>query len=110
MKKHKLNIPLQMLLTLALCFALQACGEKKEDKTTEKPEVATNEDKEDFIQIFDGKTLKGWEGDPKYWSVKNGNLTGEVTPETLLKNNTFCLLYTSPSPRDGLLSRMPSSA
>ena len=22
----------------------------------------------------------------------------------------FCLLYTSPSPRDGLLSRMPSSA
>ena len=26
----------------------------------------------------------------------------------LLSNN--CLLYTSPSPRDGLLSRMPSSA
>ena len=27
--------------------------------------------------------------------------------QTLLKD---CLLYTSPSPRDGLLSRMPSSA
>ena len=25
-------------------------------------------------------------------------------------NYTTCLLYTSPSPRDGLLSRMPSSA
>ena len=25
-------------------------------------------------------------------------------------NITICLLYTSPSPRDGLLSRMPSSA
>ena len=24
--------------------------------------------------------------------------------------NSICLLYTSPSPRDGLLSRMPSSA
>ena len=24
--------------------------------------------------------------------------------------NPLCLLYTSPSPRDGLLSRMPSSA
>ena len=24
--------------------------------------------------------------------------------------NRICLLYTSPSPRDGLLSRMPSSA
>ena len=26
------------------------------------------------------------------------------------KRNKDCLLYTSPSPRDGLLSRMPSSA
>ena len=26
------------------------------------------------------------------------------------KRNHVCLLYTSPSPRDGLLSRMPSSA
>ena len=25
-------------------------------------------------------------------------------------DDTACLLYTSPSPRDGLLSRMPSSA
>ena len=32
--------------------------------------------------------------------------------ESLRANNVteFCLLYTSPSPRDGLLSRMPSSA
>ena len=28
----------------------------------------------------------------------------------LIRNIDFCLLYTSPSPRDGLLSRMPSSA
>ena len=27
-----------------------------------------------------------------------------------LAQSTSCLLYTSPSPRDGLLSRMPSSA
>ena len=27
-----------------------------------------------------------------------------------LKMSIYCLLYTSPSPRDGLLSRMPSSA
>ena len=30
---------------------------------------------------------------------------GELVPRT-----ESCLLYTSPSPRDGLLSRMPSSA
>ena len=29
---------------------------------------------------------------------------------TALSNSYACLLYTSPSPRDGLLSRMPSSA
>ena len=27
-----------------------------------------------------------------------------------MPENCTCLLYTSPSPRDGLLSRMPSSA
>ena len=43
---------------------------------------------------------------------------GDLTTERLLlayKSGIFpwfedCLLYTSPSPRDGLLSRMPSSA
>ena len=29
---------------------------------------------------------------------------------SLVGNAGICLLYTSPSPRDGLLSRMPSSA
>ena len=28
----------------------------------------------------------------------------------IYRQDNFCLLYTSPSPRDGLLSRMPSSA
>ena len=30
--------------------------------------------------------------------------------ESAVEMNSGCLLYTSPSPRDGLLSRMPSSA
>ena len=30
--------------------------------------------------------------------------------EKIFELYRFCLLYTSPSPRDGLLSRMPSSA
>ena len=35
-------------------------------------------------------------------------VTGKVKKEPNTPNT--CLLYTSPSPRDGLLSRMPSSA
>ena len=34
--------------------------------------------------------------------------TGKQHPS--FKAGDTCLLYTSPSPRDGLLSRMPSSA
>lgn len=44
-----------------------------------------------FTKIFDGKTLKGWDGDPVYWRVENGCLVGEVTPTTLLKTNTFII-------------------
>jgi len=32
----------------------------------------------EFKSIFDGKDLTGWEGNPKYWSVKDGAITGEV--------------------------------
>jgi len=42
-----------------------------------------------FVKIFDGKTLKGWDGDTKYWRAENGSLVGEITPETLLKTNSF---------------------
>jgi hypothetical protein len=44
-----------------------------------------------FVSIFNGKTLDGWDGDPTYWRVENGCLVGEVTPETLLKQNSFII-------------------
>ncbi|RDV13494.1 DUF1080 domain-containing protein [Pontibacter diazotrophicus] len=48
-------------------------------------------DEDGFVEIFDGKTLTGWEGDPAYWRAENGSLVGEVTPDKLLKNNTFII-------------------
>jgi hypothetical protein len=44
-----------------------------------------------YKQIFDGKSLEGWEGDSTYWSVEDGCIVGKVTPETLLKRNTFLI-------------------
>ena len=44
-----------------------------------------------FVPIFDGKTLNNWKGDPTYWKVEEGCLVGVVTPETLLKRNTFII-------------------
>ena len=40
----------------------------------------------------------------------NSDFEEEVVPMDNSSEDEFCLLYTSPSPRDGLLSRMPSSA
>lgn len=51
---------------------------------------AVDED-EGFVEIFDGKSLDGWEGDPVYWRVEEGNLVGEITPETVVKRNTFII-------------------
>jgi hypothetical protein len=51
--------------------------------------TAAGEDTAGFEPIFDGKSLDGWEGDPVYWRVEDGALVGEVTPETLLKQNSF---------------------
>src|SRR4051794_36217711 len=58
-------------------------------------------DKDEFVQIFDGKTLNSWKGDTAFWSVRNGLLTGEETTATspLLKANTF-LIYQSGNPAD----------
>jgi hypothetical protein len=44
-----------------------------------------------FKRIFDGKTLDGWDGDPAYWRVEDGELVGEVTPSNLLGHNSFII-------------------
>ena len=53
---------------------------------------AGTRDLEHFFARLAKKSLQAWEGPEKYTSIEG------------------CLLYTSPSPRDATLSRMPSSA
>jgi hypothetical protein len=45
---------------------------------------------EGFKPIFNGKDLKGWDGEPKIWSVKDGAILGN-TAEVTLKTNTFLI-------------------
>ena len=42
-------------------------------------------------QLFNGKDLTGWEGNPKLWSVENGAITGKTANEgdAKIKHNTF---------------------
>lgn len=45
----------------------------------------------DLKSIFDGKTLEGWSGDERLWSVKDGVIHGETTPEKSASGNTFLI-------------------
>ena len=44
------------------------------------------------------------------WWMKRCDVTGTANQRIFGKATGTCLLYTSPSPRDATLSRMPSSA
>jgi 3-keto-disaccharide hydrolase len=52
-----------------------------------------------FESIFDGKTLKGWDGDPQFWRVENESIIGESTAEKPVKLNTF-LIWRGGQPKD----------
>ena len=44
---------------------------------------------EGFHSLFDGQTLDGWDGNPKFWSVQEGAITGQTTADNPTKGNTF---------------------
>ena len=80
------------LLGLAGLVGLARMGDLPETEALANP-------KTDFatrVYSFDGKVLG------RYYTENRSDARFETLPP--------CLLYTSPSPRDGLLSRMPSSA
>jgi hypothetical protein len=52
-----------------------------------------------FESLFDGATLKGWEGDPAFWRVENGAIVGQTTASKPLKQNTF-LIWRGGEPAD----------
>ena len=51
---------------------------------------ASNAD-EGFKTIFDGKSLKNWDGNPKFWRVEDQAITGQTTSENPTKGNTFII-------------------
>ncbi len=74
----------------ALAAAASQAQEPYVPKQSDRPEPLTGEEP-GFRSIFDGKSLEGWEGDPKYWSASDGIMTGQITPETVIKSNTFII-------------------
>ena len=83
MLKEIKNNPLLTGLTVVALFSsgvfMSCTAQKKQSNDT------------GYVSIFDGKTLNNWKGDPTYWRVEDGALTGEITPSTLLKTNSFII-------------------
>ena len=46
-----------------------------------EPQPLNFDDHTGYTQIFDGKTLDGWDGDPSVWHVEDGAIVGLSTPE-----------------------------
>ncbi len=65
-----------MKLTLALC-ALLAGG------------AAFAAEDDGFKSLFNGKDLKGWDGNPKFWRADGGVIVGQTTKENPTQGNTF---------------------
>jgi choline-sulfatase len=54
---------------------------------TASANVSFKPDAEGFVSIFNGRNLNGWSGDPSFWSVEQGALTGKT--DGSLKMNRF---------------------
>ncbi len=84
------RIPLYLIWSVFLLLSFHSCKDKKH-QIADKESGIIHKVEEGFVQIFNGSTLEGWEGDSTYWRASNGVLIGEVTPETPLESNTFII-------------------
>jgi len=77
MIQRKHFIQLSSLLVIFIIGGMQSCISQ-----TKKGE---------FVKIFDGKTLNGWDADPNFWRVEDGEIVGQVVEGKPIKTNTFCI-------------------
>jgi len=65
-----------------------------------EPEPLDFDDHAGYIRIFDGVSLKGWDGDPSIWHVEGGAIVGESTKEKPVPNNNSYLVYRNLEAKD----------
>jgi len=44
-----------------------------------------------FVSLFDGRTLDGWNGDTRFWSVRDGAIVGETRSDQRVSENNFLI-------------------
>jgi hypothetical protein len=86
------NFKLTVALTLSFLLVTAALSRAADDKGNATASTAADKSEAGFERIFDGRTLDNWDGNPKFWSVKDGAITGQTTRENPTRGNTF-LVY-----------------
>jgi hypothetical protein len=71
------------LLGLLLAVGMQRTGPMR----FTEPDPLDVDDHAGYVSLFDGKTLDGWDGNPKFWRVEDGAIVGESTPQNPSGNN-----------------------
>ncbi|NCY01524.1 MAG: DUF1080 domain-containing protein [Planctomycetia bacterium] len=78
------------MTALAVALAVAPAGMVRAEQPAAAA-VAAPPEPADMRPLFDGKDLDGWDGDPRLWSVRDGVIHGETTPENVAKGNTFLI-------------------
>ncbi len=75
------------LVSLAVLVACLLCASSS--FAADEPKPTAPAEPAGMKAIFDGKSLDGWEGDPRLWSIADGVIRGETKPDAQTQGNTF---------------------
>lgn len=84
------------VMVLALLILINRANAQNQTSSVRTPfrgvyPPTVQDDSSGFVPIFDGKSLAGWDGDPSFWRVENGEIIGQSTVERPVKINNFLI-------------------
>lgn len=71
-----------MVLAISLTGLAGECGIYAQNQSFER---------DGFKSLFNGKDLTGWDANPKFWSVRDGIITGEVKAEEICDEHSYVI-------------------
>jgi hypothetical protein len=81
-----------------LCVIAAIAQSPRKSSGFTQPDPIDFSDHTGFQSMFDGSTLKGWDGSPDVWRVENGAIVGESSPEK--PAGTTYIIWQGGEPKD----------
>jgi 3-keto-disaccharide hydrolase len=97
--KHALAVAIALAIVPLSGQGRGGPGQARGGNGPSRPEPLAAGDHTGFESIFDGSSMKGWDGDPAFWRAEGGSLVGQSTAENAVKQNTF-LIWRGGEPKD----------